>query len=114
MTEPLPRRTTPMRQAQDQPGEGLPGTAFVAPADVGAYGQPSLALIARANRGWRNLDALHGGSAPGLPRNRLGMDLLDGSSTRPPSVFEPSADLYKQARAGWERFLGTASEVCGG
>lgn len=60
MTEPLPRRTALGRQVEDQPDERIPWDAFTVGADTaGMYGQPSPALMARARRGWRNLDALH-------------------------------------------------------
>lgn len=60
MTKPLPRRTPLARQMADQPSERIPWDAFAVEADVsGTYGQPSPALMARAMRGWRKLEALH-------------------------------------------------------
>ncbi|MFD9411559.1 hypothetical protein ACFWBN_31675 [Streptomyces sp. NPDC059989] len=55
----LPRQPL-ARQLEDQPTERIPWDAFAVGADVTeVYGQPSAALRARAERGWRRLGALH-------------------------------------------------------
>ncbi len=58
----LPRRNPGSSRRQpnaEAPGR-IPWDAFSVGADVSAtYGQPSQALIERAQRGWRRLGSLH-------------------------------------------------------
>ncbi|WP_405832474.1 hypothetical protein [Streptomyces sp. NBC_00105] len=59
MPQPLSRRTPLARQLQDQP-ERIPWDAFAVDSGTAqTYGQPSPALMARAERGWRRLGAMH-------------------------------------------------------
>ncbi|MFB0627752.1 hypothetical protein [Streptomyces sp. AB3(2024)] len=60
MPEPLSRRVPANRLIEDQPAEPVPCEASAVPAGASEVcGQPSPALMARAERGWGMLDALH-------------------------------------------------------
>ncbi|MFE9483915.1 hypothetical protein ACFYNM_35660 [Streptomyces spororaveus] len=60
----LPRRPL-APQLEDQPAKRIPWDAFAVGADTAEmYGQLSLALMARAERGWQKLGALHARVAP--------------------------------------------------
>ncbi|MEY2231913.1 MULTISPECIES: hypothetical protein [Streptomyces] len=60
----LPNRPRAL-QLEDQPAERIPWDAFAVEADTAeTYGQPSLALMARAERGWQKLGALHARVVP--------------------------------------------------
>ncbi|MGE7388139.1 hypothetical protein ACQKM2_21980 [Streptomyces sp. NPDC004126] len=99
MTKPLPRPTPPARQMEGQPEVIVSGS----------YGQPSPALMARANRGWRKLGACHGRIADDV----LGVDFPDVSQERVVAEAGLSPELLDRARVGWERFLGSAMEAPG-
>ncbi|MFJ6798026.1 hypothetical protein [Streptomyces sp. NPDC091268] len=60
MPEPLPRRVSLARLIEDRPAARIPWDAFAVPASTSeTYGQPSPALMARAERGWKKLGAVH-------------------------------------------------------
>lgn len=68
----------------------------------GTYGQPSRALLPRADRGWRRLGALQGRSM---------LDLPDDPREWAAPMFEPSSELLDRALGGWERFLKASPAV---
>lgn len=94
----------PNAEASERP----PWDAFA--ADVSAtYGQPSPALVARANRGWHNLGARHSRTTGDLP----GVEAPDCLVHWDAPTMQPSMDLLGRACIGWERFLRPVAEDLG-
>ncbi|MET8297385.1 hypothetical protein ABZW02_25505 [Streptomyces sp. NPDC005180] len=108
MDNPLPRRIpgSSGRQPNAEVPSRPPWNAFATASAT--YGQPSAALVERANRGWRNLGARHSRIAGDVS----GADGPNRLRWEAPAI-QPSTVLLGRARRGWERFVRTAEEAPG-